>query len=215
MRLLFDLDGTLTDPFLGITRCIQYALEKLGREVPEKADLAWCIGPPFIETFLTLLKTEDEAEAVEAVRISREYFSSRGLFENEVYEGIPEMLGQLKSKGYELSVATSKPHVFAEKIMDHFEMRDFFCAVDGSELDGTRRDKTSLISYILERDSLRAEEVLMIGDRKYDILGAGENGVRGIGVLWGYGSAEELESAGALACASSPADLFAHIQQGE
>jgi len=207
MRILFDLDGTLTDPFLGITSCIQYALEKLDQPVPEKEDLAWCIGPPLHEGFKELLGTNDMERATEAVQISREYFSSKGLYENEVYAGVLEMLTELGEAGFEMSIATSKPRVFAEKIIDHFSLQDFFCAVDGSELDGTRRDKTSLIRYILDRDQLDPTQVLMIGDRKYDILGAAANGVRGIGVLWGYGSAEELEVTDAITCAKSPVDL--------
>lgn len=207
MRLLFDLDGTLTDPFVGITKCIQHALTELDQIVPPADDLGWCIGPPLQESFLKLLDTENVQLATQAVELYRERFSSVGLFENEIYPGIADCLQTLSRRGHTFSVATSKPTVFARKIIDHFELTNFFCAIDGSELDGTRGDKTSLIAHILDRDQLLPGEVIMIGDRKHDMIGATNNLVRGIGVLWGYGSSEELMTAGASVCARAPGEL--------
>lgn len=207
MRILFDLDGTLTNPFLGITTSIQFALEKLGQDVPLAKDLSWCIGPVLSESFASLLKTTDQEMIAEAMKFYRERYGTVGLFENEVYTGITQSLQTLKDQGHSLSVATSKPRVFARRIIEHFGLEQYFCAVDGCELDGTRGDKSSLIAYVLERDRLDSAQVLMIGDRKYDILGASENQVRGIGVLWGFGSKEELCTAGALSCTDKPEDL--------
>ena len=211
MRLLFDLDGTLTNPFAGITNCIRHALTELGADVSSAEELGWCIGPPLHGSFKTLLDTEDDELAARALAIYRERFGTIGLFENEIYPGIVDCLSELKSKGYSLSVATSKPSVFAKRIIDHFDLTEFFLSVDGAELDGTHGDKTSLIAHILQRDNLQPGEVIMIGDRKYDITGAADNGVRGIGVLWGYGTREELESAGASSLVEIPGELLSVI----
>lgn len=207
MRLLFDLDGTLTDPFVGITSCIQYALNALGREEPPANNLRWCIGPPLHESFLSLLKSSDDQLASEALSFYRERFGKVGLFENEIYPGIEACLQGLSKNGYSLSIATSKPTVFAQRIVEHFELANYFCAVDGSELDGTHSDKGSLIHHILERDKLCPSDVIMIGDRKHDMIGAARNSVPGIGVLWGYGSIEELRISGACQCVDSPDNL--------
>lgn len=207
MRLLFDLDGTLTDPFVGITKCIQHALTELDQIVPPADDLGWCIGPPLQESFFKLLNTENVQLATQAVELYRERFSRVGLFENEIYPGIADCLQTLSRQGHTFSVATSKPTVFARKIIDHFELSDFFREVDGSELDGTHGDKTSLIAHILKREQLDSREVIMIGDRKHDMIGALNNRLRGIGVLWGYGSREELENSGASQTINNPAEL--------
>ena len=212
MRILFDLDGTLTDPFPGITNCIRHALEKLKvADIPAAEELLWCIGPPLHGSFKTLLDTEDDSIADEALALYRERFGDVGLFENDVFPGIRGCLSALSRAEHILSVATSKPTVYATRIIEHFELREFFVGVDGSELDGTRGDKTSLIAHILERDELRPNEVIMIGDRKFDITGAADNDVRGIGVLWGYGSRDELEQAGASRLVESPGELFGVI----
>ncbi|MBW2564368.1 MAG: HAD family hydrolase [Deltaproteobacteria bacterium] len=207
MNLLFDLDGTLTDPYQGITKCISHALVSLGRLSPPHMSLRWCIGPPLKSSFAKLLASDDDSLSEEALSIYRERFSSVGLFENEVYEGIPEALAALQEAGHTLYVATSKPAVFAERIIDHFGLRRNFKGIYGSELDGTRSDKTSLISHILQRESIPPSEASMIGDREYDISGAKDNGVCGFGVLWGYGTKDELESSGAHACISHPREL--------
>ncbi len=212
MHLLFDLDGTLSDPFVGITTCIQYALVGLGRQAPPAENLRWCIGPPLKETFAELLGPQEAHRADEALAKYRERFGTVGLFENQLYPGIEAALAQLSKEGHSLSVATSKPTVFAARIIKHFGLKKYFRSVDGSELDGTRTDKADLIAYILKRDRLEPNDVIMIGDRKHDIIGARKNGVAGCGVLWGCGSLEELKTAGAHVCVSAPAELPAVVR---
>ena len=207
MNLLFDLDGTLTDPFTGITKCIAYALDMLGRKSPPRESLHWCIGPPLRDSFAKLLASDDDALTEKAVALYRERFGSVGLFENEVYDGIPELLEALQKNGHTLYVATSKPAVYAERIIAHFGLHRYFKCIFGSELDGTRSDKTSLISHILERELIAPSETSMIGDRGHDIVGATENGIYGFGVLWGYGTKDELENSGATAFFKTPREL--------
>ncbi|MDC0325600.1 HAD hydrolase-like protein [bacterium] len=213
MRLLFDLDGTLTDPFVGITRCIQHALTSLGRNSPPADDLRWCIGPPLTDSFRVLLKTDDETMAAEALRLYRERFGEIGLFENEVYAGIMKTLQVLKERGYTMSVATSKPELYAVKIIEHFELDQFFQSIDGSQLDGTRSDKGALIRYILDRDNLDRNQSVMVGDRKHDMIGARSNHILAVGVLWGHGSLEELKAAGAFSTANDPYELPCIIKE--
>jgi len=207
MHVLMDLDGTLTDPFPGITRCIQHALAALGRPVPPANDLRWCIGPPLPKSFATLLNSQDPSQIDAAMNKYRERFSTVGLFENSVFPGIADALDVLQQQGHDLIVATSKPTLFSVRIIEHFGLKKYFRSVDGSELDGTRGDKTSLIAHILVRDAIPPKKALMVGDREHDIIGARQNHVPGIGVLWGYGSREELEAAGARACVTSPKEL--------
>lgn len=213
MHFLFDLDGTLTNPFLGITNCIRHALENLGHDPPPAEDLRWCIGPPLKESFFTLLDTDDPALAEEALVLYRERFGEVGLFENEVYPGIHDCLFTLSEMGHSLSVATSKPHVYAKRILEHFELDGFFPSIDGSELDGTRTDKTELLGFIIEKLSLDPANTIMIGDRKHDIKGALNNGVFPIGVLWGYGTSEELRNAGATVLSNSHSQLVTDIEK--
>ena len=190
MNVLFDLDGTLTDPFEGITKCITHALEEMGVQSPDREDLRWCIGPPLRKSFARLLDTDDMALAERALMIYRKRFGSIGLFENKVYEDIPEVLYTLKKNGHVLFVATSKPAVYAARIIDHFNLRRFFKNVYGSELNGTRGDKKDLISHILQKEAINSSETIMIGDREHDMIGAAANAVRAVGVLWGYGTKE-------------------------
>ncbi len=192
--ILFDLDGTLTDPFEGITRSIQYALERMGAGVPVAEDLKWCIGPPLWESFRVLIGTEDQVELDKAVAFYRERYTVTGLFENTLIDGIEELLAALVQSGCQLHVCTSKPHVYAEKIVAHFGLLPFFGKVFGSELDGTRSQKTDLIAHILKTEALDHSATVMIGDRKHDLIGANANSVTSIGVLWGYGSRDELQS---------------------
>lgn len=208
MNLLFDLDGTLTDPFLGITECIAYALDKLGVQSPSKENMHWCIGPPLKNSFLKLLSSDDDNLAEKALGFYRERYSSVGLYENEVYNGIPEALEVLQETGHTLYVATSKPTIFAERIVAHFDLKRHFKYIYGSELDGTRCDKTSLISHILKIESISKSETVMIGDRKHDIIGAANNGLHGFGVLWGYGTKEELKTSGAHSFIGCPQELI-------
>ena len=208
MNLLFDLDGTLTDPFQGITESIVYALDKLGMHSPSTESLQWCIGPPLKNSFLKLLSSDDDTLAEKALAFYRERYSSVGIFENEVYRGIPEALEVLQNTGHKLYVATSKPSIFAERIVVHFDLKHHFKGIYGSELDGTRCDKTSLIFHILKTESISKSETIMIGDRKHDIIGAKNNGLHGFGVLWGYGTKEELVTSGAHAFIGCPRELI-------
>lgn len=200
-----DLDGTLTDPQIGITRCIRHAMERLGRELPRDADLTWCIGPPLQHSFEHLLGNVDDA--ARAIEYYRERFGEVGLFENEVYAGIPHALAALRASGQRVFVATSKPTVYASRIIEHFELAHHFEDVFGSELDGTRVDKTELLGWLLERKALVASNTIMVGDRRHDIIGARNNGLRSIGVLYGFGGREELVEAGADRLCGQPGEL--------
>jgi phosphoglycolate phosphatase len=208
--IYFDLDGTLTDPKPGITRSIQYALQKLDHPVmPTEDELTWCIGPPLRASFVRLLGAETSADL--AVSYYRERFSDIGLYENGVYDGIGDVLTSLSASGHRLFVATSKPHVFAERIIDHFGLRDHFERVFGSELDGTRVDKSHLLEYALKHASVDPSKTLMIGDRSHDMVGAKNNGMKGIGVLYGYGSQDELLAAGAQHVCATPGAILGCI----
>ena len=208
--IYFDLDGTLTDPKAGITRSIQYALQKLDHPtMPTEDELTWCIGPPLRASFVRLLGAETSADL--AVSYYRERFSDVGLYENGVYDGIGAVLTKLGAAGHRLFVATSKPHVFAERIIDHFGLRDHFERVFGSELDGTRVDKSHLLEYALKQASVDPARTLMIGDRSHDMVGAKNNGMKGIGVLYGYGTRDELLDAGAHHVCATPGAILGCI----
>lgn len=207
MDLLLDLDGTLTDPAVGIVTSVQYALERMGRPVPTARELHWTIGPPLKDAFATMFGAEEKDLIAEGVRFFRERFSEVGLFENEVYPDVPAMLEELRTAGHTLRIATSKPQVFAERLMEHFDLGKYFASVHGSELDGTRSNKADLIAHLLEMHDMEAATAVMIGDRKHDIIGAKANGVRGIGVLWGYGTREEFAESGADLCVETPGEL--------
>jgi len=194
INILFDLDGTLTDPKIGITRCIRHALAELGHEPPDRDALEWCIGPPLRHSFGTLLDSTDNDLLEQAVRLYRQRFAEVGLFENHVYDGIPEALAELRRQGYRLFLATSKPRIFAEQILDHFALTGFFDTAHGSELDGSLTDKPSLVRHILVTEDLQPDQTMIIGDRKYDILGGKANGIRTGAVTYGYGTREELET---------------------
>lgn len=195
MNVFFDLDGTLTDPGVGITRCLQHSLARLGREVPSASALRRFVGPPLHETFATLLGTRETAPVDEAVRLYRERFGEAGMFENELYPGIPEGLASLQRDGHRLWVVTSKPTVYAERVVDHFGLRRWLEGVHGAELSGANADKRRLIRNVLDGRSLEAHETWMVGDRMHDIQGGRANGVSCIAVRWGYGTAEELQEA--------------------
>lgn len=206
-HIFFDLDGTLTDPELGITTCVQYALRYFGIEVADRKALQPFIGPPLKDSFMHFygLSAKDAERAIEKYR---ERFSTVGLFENEVYPGIPEMLSALRREGQILSVATSKPTVFAQQILEHFGLAEQFAQVCGSNLDGSRVKKGEVIAYAMEQNGLTSPSLVkMVGDREHDILGARQNGIFSIGVLYGYGGREELSAAGADALAQTPAEL--------
>ena len=205
MIALFDLDGTLTDPKTGITRSVQFALERLGRPVLDADELTWMIGPPLIAGFTELLGGAEDVQ--EAVRFYRERYSEIGLFENEVYAGIPSLLQGLQEKGVRLFVATSKLHAYARRILDHFDLSRFFDEIYGSELDGRNADKPDLIRHVLEQERFNPAGAVMIGDRKHDAIGAKANGLASIGVTWGYGSRQELLDAGVACLVDAPQDL--------
>ena len=195
--LFFDLDGTLTDPAPGITNSFKYALKYFGREIPSYETLCTFIGPPLQDTFKNLLNFEDD-KIPEAIKKYREYFAEKGLFENSVYPGIPELLSTLKQNGKKLVVATSKPEDFSIRIIEHFGLSQYFENVCGSLKDQTRTKKDEVIEFAIERNQISDKsKILMIGDRKHDILGAKKVGLKSCGVLFGYGSREELETAGA------------------
>ena len=208
--IYFDLDGTLTDPKPGITRSIRYALEKLDHHtVPPEDDLTWCIGPPLRASFVKLLGAEDSADR--AVSLYRERFADLGLYENSLYPGITDVLTALGTSGRRLFVATSKPAVYAERIVDHFGLRPHFERVFGSELDGTRVEKTDLLEYALKTAAVDPSRSLMIGDRSHDMIGAKHNGMAALGVLYGYGNRDELIEAGALHLCATPRDILDYL----
>jgi phosphoglycolate phosphatase len=208
--LFFDLDGTLTDPKPGITGSIQYALRKLGRPVPSQDELTWCIGPPLRASFATLLGGESLADR--AVELYRERFADVGLFENNVYPDIESVLATLSQSRLRMFVATSKPHVFARRIIDHFGLDSYFEHVFGSELDGTHVHKNDLLAHALRQTAVDPSRALMIGDRSHDVAGAKANGMDAIGVTYGYGSREELIAAGARHLCASPHTVLELIQ---
>jgi phosphoglycolate phosphatase len=209
--IYFDLDGTLTDPKPGITGSIQYALQKLDLPFPSQDELTWCIGPPLRASFATMLGGEERADL--AVSYYRERFSDVGLYENSLYPGIKDVLTTLGRSGRRMFVATSKPRIFAERIIEHFGLTGDFEVVFGSELDGTRVHKTDLLAYALEATGVKASQALMIGDRSHDMIGARNNGMGAVGVLYGYGSREELIGAGASHVCATPGEVLDHIHR--
>ena len=204
---LFDLDGTLTDPGIGITNSVMHALEKFNIHVSDRKELYPFIGPPLVDSFEKYFGF-DEKQAFQAVEYYREYFREDGIFENAVYEGIPEMLSELKSRDAKVALATSKPYEFSVRILDHFDLHQYFDFVGAATMDGRISRKADVISHLI--DKLRENEkssILMIGDRDQDIDGAKANGLQSAGVLWGYGSREELMDAGADYIVSVPSDI--------
>lgn len=209
--VLFDLDGTLTDPFEGITNSIVYALKKFGIEVADKRTLIDFIGPPLLESFSSRYGfAEDMAQ--KAVEYYREYFSQKGIFENRVYSGVEDMLKALKFRGVRILLATSKPQPFAERILAHFKLSEYFDFVAGASFGKERSQKADVIAYAIESGKVNVESAVMVGDRKHDVLGAKANGLKSIGVLYGYGSRDELLKSGADFLANEPADILKLIR---
>lgn len=199
--ILFDLDGTLTDPKLGITSCVQYALDKFGINEPDRDKLEPFIGPPLADSFREFYGFDDE-KAQQAIAYYRERFSTIGLFENEIYPGIPQMLEELQKAGKHLAVASSKPTVFVTQILEHFGILTYFEVIVGSELDGTRAKKEEVVDearrQLLRGDAAKEQrDIAMVGDRKFDIEGAKAYHIASIGVTYGYAADGELEEAGA------------------
>lgn len=206
--LLWDLDGTLTDPKEGITRSVHYALSRLDVPLAEDADLDWIIGPPLKESFKILLQTSDEDLANRALMLYRERYREIGLYENIVYPGIPELLFQLKERGCRNLLATSKPRIFAEKILKHFLLEPYFSVIMGSELNGQFVEKDDLIAEVLKNVPVNTRiKTVMIGDRRYDVHGAKANNIDVISVGYGYGTSEELSAAAPNYIAPSVRDL--------
>ncbi|WP_044873378.1 HAD family hydrolase [Pseudomonas sp. LFM046] len=205
-NILFDLDGTLTDPREGITRSVQYALAKLDIHEPDLKNLEHFIGPPLLQCFMQSYSLS-EARAWEAVNHYRDRFKVTGLYENRVFDGIEALLGRLSEQGRTLYIATSKPTVFAKEIARHFGFDRHFKHIYGSELDGTRTNKVELIAHLLEEEGLDRADTLMIGDRKHDLIGASRNGLHGAGVGYGFGSREELLGESPVYYFASLADL--------
>jgi phosphoglycolate phosphatase len=205
--ILFDLDGTLTDPREGITRSIQHALERMGVAPPPQEALTFAIGPPLRESLARLLG-DDRREVVErALAHYRERFADVGLYENSPYEGIALSLAELRASGSVLYVATSKPRVYARRIVDHFGLGGHFAAVHGCELDGTREAKRDLLEHLVATHAIDPARAAMVGDRGVDMEAARHHGLRALGVTYGYGGAEELLDAGAHALCESPGRL--------
>jgi phosphoglycolate phosphatase len=211
--LLFDLDGTLTDPGEGITNSVAYALEKFGIIVRDRCELYPYIGPPLTDSFIRCHGLSP-TQASLALVYYREYFGDKGMFENIPYKGIFDFLEKLQSRGYTLLIATSKPEEFTKQILQHFSLDRYFTFVAGNTLDESRPTKASVIAYLRERfPDICADNAVMIGDRQYDVEGAKQNGLPSSGVLYGYGSREELERAGARLIAENLAALLSAITQ--
>lgn len=209
--ILFDLDGTLTDAAPGISNSVKYALSKFGIDETDDNKLRKFLGPPLISSFMEFYGFSKE-KAQKAVEYYREYFVPHGIFENEVYSGIPKLLQKLKADGKTLIIATSKPETFAVQIAEHFEIDSYFDLIAGSNLDNTRSKKAQVIEYALKTlGILDRAHAVMIGDREHDIKGAKKTGLRSIGVLYGYASPGELENAGADFTANSPEELYTII----
>lgn len=217
--ILFDLDGTLTDPGLGITNSVMYALKKYGIDVQERSTLYKFIGPPLSESFERFYGFTTE-EAKHAVEVYREYFSVKGLFENRCYDGIDALLDTLKKQGKILCLATSKPEVFAKQILEHFHLACYFDFISGSLLNGERTDKGEVIAHVLNElpkmgQDYPKEAMVMVGDREHDILGARKNGLEVISVLYGYGNEEEFLRAGSDKIVASVNELAAVLTDFE
>lgn len=205
--VLFDLDGTLTDPGLGITNSVAYALEKYGIGVEDRKSLYTFIGPPLKDSFMKYYGFCEE-KAMEAIMYYREYFKDKGIFENEVYEGVRELLEKISSSGRKTVLATSKPEEFAVRILEHFDLMQYFDVVAGASMDEKRNKKGDVIKYAMEKGDFTSDSAVMIGDREHDIFGAKENKLDSIGVLYGYGSEDELKSAGAGYIVKTVEEIF-------
>lgn len=214
--LLFDLDGTLVDPARGIIGACRTALSALGHPAPAFDDLRWIIGPPLRQSFARLLGSGDRVE--EALQHYRSSYGAGGLFDAAPYEDIAAVLSALKTDGNRLLVCTAKPRPFALRVVEHFGLLAFFDEVYGAELDGRFDDKGDLIAHIIEREGFAASATCMIGDREHDVVAARRHGISSVGVLWGYGSRDELVTAGATALCERPAvlgDVLARLFAGD
>ena len=211
--ILFDLDGTLTDPGVGITKSVEYALNRYGISVKDRRELYPFIGPPLVDSFMKYYGFSKE-QAVEAVGVYREYFRKKGLFENEVYQGVPEMLKALKDAGKILLVASSKPEEFVITILKHFDLFSYFDFVGGAAMDETRTKKEDVLRYVLQKANVTdPSTAIMVGDREFDVNGAHAFGMDAIAVTYGYGTMEELTAAKPEYMANSPKELYTVISR--
>jgi phosphoglycolate phosphatase len=206
--ILFDLDGTLTDSGPGILNCLEYALQDQGIPVPEREEMRRLLGPPLVVTFRESFGMNEE-QASQAIDKYRERYHDVGLFENSVYEGVPELLAELQGAGLRLATATSKPEYSATRILQHFELDQYFDFIGAAALDGSRDSKSLVIAHTLQNTNTHptSHNMIMIGDRHHDVIGAKEHGIDTIGVLWGYGDRDELDEAGAINIAQNPVEL--------
>lgn len=194
--ILFDLDGTLTESGEGITKCVQYALEKIGKPEENLKKLEVFVGPPLLQQFMNYADIDEET-AEKAVKYYRERYSATGIFENSLYPGVENMLSELKAKGYRLAVASSKPEYFVAQILDYFQLTDYFEEIVGSEMNGNRTSKSEVIEEALQRLGMseKRNQVIMVGDKEHDVFGARKADLKCVAVSYGYGSQEELEQA--------------------
>lgn len=211
-HVLLDLDGTLTDPREGITRCVQYALERLGEPVPEASELLWCIGPPLSESFSRLLSSAGGELVGRAIDLYRERYTTTGIYENVPYPGIDRVLGRIRETGRSLLLATSKPTVFAARVLEQFDLSRHFLGVHGSHLDGRLTSKVELVRHIITVRGLNPEHLMMVGDRRHDVDGGRLNGTSTAAVTYGYGSREELEGAHPDHFFDSPDEIAAFFE---
>lgn len=206
-NVFFDLDGTITDSEAGILNSIIFALTKMQRPLPEKKSLRTFIGPPLKESFQKIVQLS-EAEAEIAITYYREHYEAKGMFENEIYTGMVEVLGALQNSGLKLYIATSKPEIYAKKIVTYFQLDSFFNGIYGASLNGTRSEKSEVIGYAIEQAEIRGlNQTIMVGDRSHDIEGAKKNGLASIGVLYGFGDYDELSKAGATYIIEKPHEI--------
>lgn len=205
--ILFDLDGTITDSQLGIKNSVAYALNHFGIKVDNMDSLNKYIGPPLRQSFMEFAGLSEENSHIGMTKY-REYYGPKGIFENELYFGIVDLFEKLKKDNKKIVLATSKPWIYAEIILEHFNIKKYFDFVAGSELNGVRTKKDDVIKYAIDKYNINTNNAVMIGDRKHDILGAKANGIKTIGVLYGFGSKDELESAGADYIAKNTEDIY-------
>lgn len=213
-NILFDLDGTLTDSFDGITNSALYALHNMGVTKYNKSNLNFFVGPPLYDSFGRIFDG-DEQKVERAVTLYREYFAERGWKENSVYDGVPQMLRQLNDMGKRLIVATSKPELFARRIVEYFDLSKYFTFVAGASMDASRTKKAKVIEYAIANTGIEKAETIMIGDRNHDILGAKQCGLKSMGVLYGYGDLQEHVDAGADYIAKTPQEVVDLIRNSE
>lgn len=206
--VFFDLDGTLTDPGEGITNSVAFALKKFNISVEDKTELYKFIGPPLVDSFMKYYGFS-KRDALLAVDYYREYFAEKGIFENKVYDNIPKLLSKIKNSGRKIALATSKPENFAKQILAHFGLDGYFDFIGGATMDESRSKKADVINYVINELNIKdLSGVVMVGDRLHDIYGAKQNGINSIGVLFGYGDLNELETAGATHIAETVDDIY-------